>query len=76
MGNWSGVCVGPNLAHGFPACTVADFLLYDLGVDPGQRQNLAADHADVVVSLLKIMEEQVSGTTCCIFVHLCFGREP
>lgn len=55
-GNWSGVCVGPDLAHGFPACSKETFLLYDLSTDVGQKNNVASENADVVEELMKIME--------------------
>ncbi len=57
-GNWSGVCVGEDLSHGFPACTAQTFLLYDLAADVGQKSSVAEAHPPVVQQLLALMKEE------------------
>ena len=50
-GKWKGVRL--DVRKGTPV-----FELYDLSVDPGERNNMADQHQDVVAELLKIMENE------------------
>ena len=65
VGNMSGVCLGHNLASGWPVCTAATFLLYDLSTDLGQQTNIASSNPGVVASMLAQMKTvRVPGGYC------------
>lgn len=59
MGNWTAVCFGdkPKSKDDVPVCGGKP-LLYDLGTDYGQQNDVAADNPQIVLQMLDIMKKQ------------------
>ncbi|WP_339910834.1 arylsulfatase [Symmachiella dynata] len=59
MGNWKGIRNGID----------ADIELYDLTVDPGEKQNLATEHTEIVQKIDRAMQDSFVETPAYPIVH-------
>jgi len=58
VGNWKAIRTNLNPRKKAPSQTPGEIELYDLANDPHEEKNVAAEHADIVAKMARIMAEQ------------------